>query len=211
MIELEAKFPGNCIRNALHMMSASPEAFYTLRNNFVRSLAAICIAHWILGIGDRHISNFLVDEHTGELIGIDFNMSFGAGIRLSHLPELVPFRLTKQLVNAMIPFGTHGPLTECMAHVLRKLSLERRTLVTTLDTFIREPSINWLDVSSDEESSADASSGVLWMATQRIRTVSSKLKGVDPRNILEQELESGRFEKFVYTFCTRQIAFYMYK
>lgn len=178
------------------MLSASPEAFYTLRNNFVRSLSVMCIAHWILGIGDRHIGNFLVDEHSGEMIGIDFNMSFSAGIRLTPLPELVPFRLTRQFVNAMMPFGTHGLLTECMAHVLRKLTLERRTLVTTLDTFIREPSINWLDISSDESSQV-ASSGVLWMAVERIQTISSKLEGIDPRIILEKELRSGRFGKFV--------------
>jgi len=33
-----------------------------------------------LGIGDRHLENFLINYQTGELVGIDFGFSFGAGI-----------------------------------------------------------------------------------------------------------------------------------
>lgn len=190
MGELEASFPDDCIRNALYQVSASPEAFYMLRNNFGRSLAVICIAHWILGIGDRHLTNFLIDQNTGELIGIDFHMSFGAGIRLAPLPELTPFRLTAQFVNALSPLRTHGLLSECMAHVLRKLAMEEKTLVTTLDAFVREPSMNWLDTSSDDGSSSDVS-GVKLMAWQRVQMISSKLRGIDPRHLLKMELESG--------------------
>lgn len=39
---------------ALQVMATSYESYYMLRNNFGRSLAVMSIAHWILGIGDRH-------------------------------------------------------------------------------------------------------------------------------------------------------------
>lgn len=150
----------------------------------------MCIVHWILGIGDRHLTNCLIDQNTGELIGIDFNMSFGAGIRQAALPELTPFRLTAQYVNALSPLRTHGLLSECMAHALRKFSLVEKSLVTTLDMFVRETSANWLDVSGDGEKDLHVP-GVQLLPWQRVKMISSKLKGVDPRRLLKQELESG--------------------
>lgn len=53
----------------------------------------ICISGYLLGIGDRHLENFLVNIGTGEIISIDFGFSFGAGLKLT-IPELMPFRLT---------------------------------------------------------------------------------------------------------------------
>jgi len=47
----------------------------------------------LIGIGDRHLENFLVDTTDGEVLGIDFGIAFGSGVHLS-IPELVPFRLT---------------------------------------------------------------------------------------------------------------------
>lgn len=188
---MEDSFPHDCLRSALYKASASPEAFFALRNTFGRSLAVICIAHWILGIGDRHLRNLLIDQKTGELISVDFNMSFGGGIRLSKHPELTPFRLTKQLVNALSPLCTDGLLSKCMAHVLRKLSLERKSLVTTLEAFIREPSIDWLDRSDESDESL---TGVQWMPFERVNVIAEKLKGIDPRTLLLKELESGHLK-----------------
>ena len=39
-------------------MSTGPEAFLALRNHFTTSHAVLCIGHWVLGIGDRHLNNF---------------------------------------------------------------------------------------------------------------------------------------------------------
>ena len=51
---------------------------------------------YVLGIGDRHLENFLVDQTTGAVIPIDFGMAFGQGASLP-VPELIPFRLTPQV------------------------------------------------------------------------------------------------------------------
>ena len=48
---------------------------------------------YLLGIGDRHLENFLVDTQDGEVLGIDFGIAFDSGLHLA-VPELVPFRLT---------------------------------------------------------------------------------------------------------------------
>lgn len=52
-------------------MSTGPEAFLALRDHFASSHALLCISHWVLGIGDRHLNNLMVSLETGGAIGID--------------------------------------------------------------------------------------------------------------------------------------------
>ena len=73
----------------------------------------ICIAGYILGIGDRHLENFLLNYSTGEVVTIDFGYSFGFGLSLA-LPELTPFRLTRSFEYLTKPIGIHG----IMRHVM---------------------------------------------------------------------------------------------
>lgn len=45
----------------------------------------------------------MIDKTTGEMVGIDFGHAFGSATELLPTPELMPFRLTPQLVQAMEP------------------------------------------------------------------------------------------------------------
>ncbi|KAI8851462.1 hypothetical protein BC829DRAFT_117003 [Chytridium lagenaria] len=85
------------LREFLSKLSASPEAFFDMRTNFANSLSALNICSYLLGIGDRHLDNFLVDLKIGKIIGIDFGHAFGSATEVLPVPELVPFRLTKQM------------------------------------------------------------------------------------------------------------------
>ncbi len=60
------------------------------------------------GIGDRHTSNYLVNKRTGQVISIDFGYAFGVATSHLPVPELVPLRLTPQILALMEPLGTHG-------------------------------------------------------------------------------------------------------
>lgn len=64
-------------------MSTTPEAFLTLRSHFASSHALLCISHWILGIGDRHLNNFMVNTESGGMIGIDFGHAFGTATQVT--------------------------------------------------------------------------------------------------------------------------------
>ena len=57
-------------------LSANPEAFLILRSHFIKTLASVSICQYILGIGDRHLSNFMIDLKTGGMVGIDFGHAF---------------------------------------------------------------------------------------------------------------------------------------
>jgi DNA-dependent protein kinase catalytic subunit len=56
-------------------------------------MAVFSIASYLIGVGDRHLENFLIDITDGEVLGIDFGIAFGSNINLS-IPELIPFRMT---------------------------------------------------------------------------------------------------------------------
>ena len=56
-------------------------------------MACFSICSYLIGVGDRHLDNFLVDITDGEVLGIDFGIAFGSGVHLA-TPELMPFRLT---------------------------------------------------------------------------------------------------------------------
>ena len=73
----------NLYSRSLHAMSQSAESYYMLRNHCITSHAAICVCHYLLGIGDRHLSNFMVDTTSGAVVGIDFGHAFGSATTVS--------------------------------------------------------------------------------------------------------------------------------
>jgi ataxia telangiectasia mutated family protein len=54
----------------------NPLAWFTMRLNYTRSVAVTSIVGWVLGVGDRHCSNILIDTKSGEVIHIDFGIVF---------------------------------------------------------------------------------------------------------------------------------------
>jgi PI-3-kinase-related kinase SMG-1 len=69
------------------------QCFVTTALRFSGSVAVISIVGYILGLGDRHLDNILVDFSSGDVVHIDYNVCFDKGLRLK-IPEIVPFRLT---------------------------------------------------------------------------------------------------------------------
>ena len=64
-------------------------------------------AGYIIGLGDRHSHNILLDRKTAEVVHIDLGVAFEQG-RFLNTPELVPFRLTSNIVDGMGATG-HPP------------------------------------------------------------------------------------------------------
>ena len=85
------------IRHAYHQISASLEAYFTLRTNMAATHAVLCVCQYILGIGDRHLSNFMIDLQTGAMVGIDFGHAFGSATQVC-INMLYSLNLDKILV-----------------------------------------------------------------------------------------------------------------
>ena len=63
---------------------------------------------YLLGLGDRHPSNLMLDRYSGKLLHIDFGDCFEASMNREKYPEKVPFRLTRMMVQAMEVSGIEG-------------------------------------------------------------------------------------------------------
>ena len=141
MNELISLSEWDSFRRTFFMLSPSTESFMSLRHNFVTTYGTMCTAQWILGIGDRHLENTLITVKSGRCLGIDFGLAFGAGVDIP-VPELMPCRLTPQILGLLKPFKENGPLGATMVHVLRALRKEKGPLMACLDVFVHEP-LNW--------------------------------------------------------------------
>ena len=52
------------------------EEWLERRTNFTRSLAVMSMVGYILGLGDRHPSNLMLDQISGRILHIDFGDCF---------------------------------------------------------------------------------------------------------------------------------------
>ena len=180
-------------------MAATPEAYYRLRMNFAKSLATMNVTCWVLGIGDRHLSNIVLERATGMLVGVDFGIAFGAGTRDLPIPELVPFRLTPQFVGVMEPMRLAGVLQKCHLYTLQCLRNCRTLLRACLEVFVREPTVDWLRAARQRMVEQPGESGRAeerrsdreWNPQVRVDTVLRKLNGANPKQLLTDELRFG--------------------
>ncbi|GAB6025762.1 hypothetical protein CHUAL_011747 [Chamberlinius hualienensis] len=182
--------PNAALRKSFWNISASSEAFITLRNNFIVSHSVICISQYVLGIGDRHLSNFLVSLKTGEMIGIDFGHSFDSATSFLPIPELIPFRLTPQFLNLMEPMREHGLLERTMVHAMRALRNHPDILNNTMDVFIKEPSLDWEAFAAKLQGS-NINGDTAWYPKQRIGFAIQKLEGRNSAYITFDQLKYG--------------------
>lgn len=53
-----------------------PALWFEMRLNYSRSVATTSIIGHVVGLGDRHVSNILMDEARGELVHIDLGIAF---------------------------------------------------------------------------------------------------------------------------------------
>ena len=63
-------------------------------------MARNAAAGHVIGLGDRHSSNILIHKRTANVVHIDLGVAFEQG-RFLNTPEMVPFRLTRDMVDGM--------------------------------------------------------------------------------------------------------------
>ena len=134
---------GQDMAQILWLKSRSSESWLDRRTVYTRSLAVMSMVGYILGLGDRHPSNLMLDRITGKVIHIDFGDCFEAAILREKFPEKVPFRLTRMIVNAMEVSGVEGSFRITCENVMRVLRNNKESLMAILEAFAFDPLIRW--------------------------------------------------------------------
>jgi serine-protein kinase ATM len=115
---------------------------FECRLAYTRSTAVNSIVGYILGVGDRHVHNILIDKETAELIHIDLGIAFEQG-KLLPTPETVPFRLSRDMVDGMGVCGVEGVFRRCAESTLRVMRANAPVLLMLLEVFLFDPLFMW--------------------------------------------------------------------
>ena len=114
LLEKQALWPkgavpaGEDLHKVLWLKSRNSEVWLDRRTTYTRSTAVMSMVGYLLGLGDRHPSNLMLDRYSGKLLHIDFGDCFEASMNREKFPEKVPFRLTRMMERAMEVSGIEG-------------------------------------------------------------------------------------------------------
>lgn len=145
-----------------------PTSWFEARLKFSRSAAAWSMVGHILGLGDRHGENLLLDASSGDVVHVDFAMLFDKGLQLTK-PEMVPFRLTQNMIDGCGLSGYEGVFRKTCEIVLQVSRENKETLMSVLDTFVNDPLVEW---------TSGARGGVNSLAHDALKRIESRLSGV---------------------------------
>lgn len=118
------------------------QSWYTARMSYTRTAAVISIVGYIMGLGDRHCENILLDTATGELVHVDFNCLFNKGETFMW-PERVPFRLTHNMVDGMGPLKHEGVFRKSCEIVMNMFREHKSIFLSVLRPFVFDPLVEW--------------------------------------------------------------------
>ncbi|KAK5164179.1 hypothetical protein LTR04_001989 [Oleoguttula sp. CCFEE 6159] len=155
-----------------------PEEWFDKRLAYTRSTAAISILGHVLGLGDRHCHNILLDEESGEVVHIDLGVAFEAG-RVLPVPEVVPFRLTRDIVDGMGITKTEGVFRRCCEFTLDALREERDSIMTILNVLRYDPLYSWTVSPIKAKRMQEAQEGLQGATTSEVPYEASKKKEND--------------------------------
>lgn len=89
------------IRDLFYLRSPNTASWNFQTHNFSTSTALMSMVGYLIGLGDRHPGNIMIQQDTGVVVHIDFSDSFEVTVFRQKFPEFVPFRLTRMIQNAL--------------------------------------------------------------------------------------------------------------
>ncbi|KAK9806879.1 hypothetical protein WJX72_005975 [[Myrmecia] bisecta] len=131
-----------CLHHFFLEFFREPATWFERRLAYTRSVAVNSMAGYIIGLGDRHAHNILIDKSSASVVHIDLGVAFEQG-RFLNTPELVPFRLTRDVVDGMGATGVEGVMRRCCEETLRVLRANKESLLTIIEVFIHDPLYKW--------------------------------------------------------------------
>lgn len=118
------------------------DSWFESRMKYTHGTATNSIVGHMLGLGDRHCNNILLDTRTGEPIHIDLGVAFDQGKRLP-VPETVPFRLSRDVVDGFGVTGVEGVFKKSCEHTFRVLRSNKEHIISILDVLKWDLLFEW--------------------------------------------------------------------
>eukprot|EP00795_Rhopilema_esculentum_P008911 gene8911-16536_t len=140
--ELSDETPCDLLAKELWCSSTTAADWWKATKKYCRSVAVMSMIGYVIGLGDRHLDNILVDFSTGEVVHIDYNVCFEKGKAL-RVSEKVPFRMTRNIEAALGISGVEGLFRISCERVMQILRQGRETLLTLLEAFVYDPLVDW--------------------------------------------------------------------
>ncbi|KAJ6525906.1 phosphatidylinositol 3-kinase [Mycena vulgaris] len=151
---------GQDLYKILWLKSTNSEHWLERRAAYTRSLGVNSMVGHILGLGDRHPSNLMLERKTGKVVHVDFGDCFEVAMHRDKFPEKVPFRLTRMLTHAMEVSGIEGSFRKTCEISMQVLRDNEESLMAVLEAFVYDPLINWRLVQADADQQSEASESV---------------------------------------------------
>ncbi|KIM44660.1 hypothetical protein M413DRAFT_25110 [Hebeloma cylindrosporum] len=120
---------GQDLYRVLWLKSINSEHWLERRATYTRSLAVNSMVGHILGLGDRHPSNVLLERSTGKVVHIDFGDCFEVAMHREKFPEKVS--------------GIEGSFRNTCEITMQVLRDNKESLMAVLEAFVYDPLINW--------------------------------------------------------------------
>jgi len=137
------KTQGTELNKIIWIKSLNCEKWLERRTNYSRSLAVMSIVGYILGLGDRHPNNLMMEKQSGKIIHIDFGDCFEVAMKRDKFPEKVPFRLTRMCIKALEVSGIEGTFRITCENVMKILRFNKNSLLAILASFIHDPLVSF--------------------------------------------------------------------
>ncbi|XP_033125672.1 serine-protein kinase ATM-like [Anneissia japonica] len=119
-----------------------PNCWFERRLAYTRSVATSSIVGYVVGLGDRHVQNILIDCNTAELVHIDLGVAFEQG-KILYTPETVPFRLTRDIEDGMGVASVEGVFRRCCEKTMEVMHNSQEALLTILEVLLYDPLYDW--------------------------------------------------------------------
>ncbi|KAI5168378.1 serine/threonine-protein kinase ATR [Pancytospora epiphaga] len=127
-----------------------PYTFYSRRENYTRTYAIMCVVGWFIGLGDRHAENTHFDLSSGDTVQVDLNCIFDKGTGFE-IPERVPFRLTRNIIDGFGCLGVEGPFRNTMEYTLELLKRNGDVVLSNMLSFVFDPLFEWARKKNESE------------------------------------------------------------
>jgi serine/threonine-protein kinase ATR len=122
-----------------------------------------------------------MDQSSGDAVFIDFGCLFDKGLTLRQ-PEVVPFRLTQNTIDAFGVAGAEGAFRRSCEATLGVLRAHHDTILSVMDTFVHDPLVEWVTEGGGKGkgaagAGAGAEGGDNPKARDALATIEGRLRG----------------------------------